>query len=107
MQVEPEIKGLKQGISVAFCWRAISTATHNHVHLGSDLVSATLRLPNAMLRQLWEHVEAWVTKTNFDRPSHDFRKFRNLLLGPNQQVVLRSYPHLRRKTCAMDSTMLN
>jgi hypothetical protein len=107
MQVEPEINGLKQGISAAFCWRAISAATHNHVHLGSDLVSVTPRQPNAMLRQLWEQVGARVAKTNFGRPSHDFRKFRDLLVVPSQQVVLRSYPGFRRKPCAMESAMPN
>ena len=107
MQVEPEINGLKQGIFVGFRCRAISATTALHDHLVSDLVSVTLEPPNAMLRSIWEQVEGMGVKTIFGRPSPDFRKFPDLLPVPNQQLVRRSYPHLRRKTCAIDSTVLN
>ena len=107
MQVEPKITGFRQRIFVDSWRQAFSINTAIHDHLVSDLVSVTPELPNAMLRSSWEQVEGMGVKTIFGRPRPDFRKFPDLLPVPNQQLVRRSYPHLRRKTCAIDSTVLN
>jgi len=52
MQVAPKINCFRQGISVTFWRQAISASTAIHGHLESNLVSATLELPNALLRSI-------------------------------------------------------
>ena len=50
MKVEPENTGLRQGIFLVFRRPDFSATTAIHADLVSDLISATLELPNAMLR---------------------------------------------------------
>jgi hypothetical protein len=63
------------GIFGVFHCHAISFATAHHAHLGSDLLPATLELPNNVRRRPREQMVGEVPQTIFGRSGPDLRKF--------------------------------